>query len=183
MLSLNIPETELWDDGTNSFVYCKACTINLEHSLVSLSKWETKYCEPFIKKDQIAMDPEKYLDYIKCMTITQNVPDVVYKCITPEQFEEIKNYIESPHTATTFNDMQKKGSASSEGITSELIYYWMTSYQIPWEAQKWHLNRLLTLIKIFGVKNEPAKKMSKADMAKHYRAQNEARKAKLKTHG
>lgn len=179
MLIITIPSQELFNEVTNEFVSTKEHTLQLEHSLVSLSKWESKWNKPFLSKDQKTI--EQTLDYIKCMTITQNVNPEVYNFLTDKNIEAINNYIDAPMTATTFPE--NGNSHSREIVTSELIYYWMISLNIPMECQKWHLNRLLTLIRVCNVKNAPAKKMSKKDIMSRNAALNAARRKKLNSKG
>lgn len=182
MLEITIPGTTGWDEKKEEFVAIeKDYTIQLEHSLVSLSKWESKWCKAFLSKKE--MTDEETLDYIKCMTVTRNVPDSVYSRINNEHIRKIKEYIEAPMTATYFSET-KGGKTSNEKITSELIYYWMISLQIPLEeCQKWHLNRLLTLIKVCNIKNQPPKKMSKRDIMSRNAALNAARRNQLNSKG
>lgn len=183
MLEITVPATklELFDERTCQFinVNIKETTLRLEHSLVSISKWESKWCKPFISKQKHTF--EESLDYVKCMTITQNVDPEVYKYIKPEDFKRISEYIEAPMTATYIREI--KGKTNREQPTSELIYYWMISLNIPFECQKWHLNRLLTLIRVCSFKNQPPKKMSKAEMLAQNDAINEQRLKQLKTKG
>lgn len=184
MFTLTFPSEEKYDDDKQEFVYYKAATINLEHSLVSMSKWESKWCKPFLSKEPKTY--EESIDYFKCMTITQNVDPEVYKRITPEQAKQINEYIDAPMTATWFTKSEEakaRGKRSSEQVTSEIIYYWMVALQIPFECQKWHLNRLLTLIKVCNIKNEPKKKMPKAEVMSKNKALNAARRASLGTKG
>lgn len=181
MLRITIPETELYDSRNNRFVKIKEQTLQLEHSLVSLSKWESNWCKPFLS-DKYETTYEEMLDYIKCMTITQNVKPEVYNAITSKHVEQIKEYINSPKTATYFSQ-EPKGTLNGEEITSELIYYWMIALGIPWDCQKWHLARLITLIKICNVKNQPQKKQSESDMWADYEALNKARREKLNSKG
>ena len=180
MLQITIPETDLWDEASQTFISTKEQTLQLEHSLVSLSKWESKWCKVFFSKTQ--KTHEEIVDYIKCMTITQNVKPEVYACLTKDNLDQITKYIEAPMTATYFSD-NKNSQTSREQVTSELIYYWMIAQNIPFECRKWHLNRLLTLIRVCNVKNNPPKKMSKADIARRQRELNEQRKKKLGTNG
>ena len=181
MLQVKIPLTrERLDEKTNTFIEPEYKILQLEHSLVSLSKWESKWCKSFFSKQ--GMTSEETIDYIKCMTITQNVKEDVYDHLTRENVEEIKKYIEAPMTATTFFDDKNKGT-SRETITSELIYYWMIALNIPFECQKWHLNRLLTLIKVCNIKNQPPKKMSKREIMSRNAALNAARKKQHNTRG
>ena len=179
MLTITIPARELFDDRTNEFVYTKDQTLQLEHSLVSISKWESKWHKPFLTKE--TKTEEEMRDYIRCMTITQNVDPSVYLGLSRNNLVQIKQYIDDTMTATTFNDKNKK--QSRQVITSELIYYWMVSLNIPFECQKWHLNRLLTLIHICDIKNTPAKKMSRRDVMSRNASLNAARRAKLGTRG
>ncbi len=181
-LKITIPSRELFDERTNEFIQTKEQTLVLEHSLVSISKWESKWCKSFLSRSKD--DPltgEQLLDYVKCMTLTQNVDPDVYKYLTSQNFDEISKYIESPMTATTFHGKNEK--LSHHIITSEEIYYWMISLGIPFECQKWHLNRLLTLVRICNIKNSSEKKMSKADVMANNRMLNAQRRAALKSKG
>jgi hypothetical protein len=180
MLQITIPAVEQWDEINQEFITTKEQTLQLEHSLVSLSKWESKWCKPFLSKD--IKTYEETADYIRCMTITQNVDPDVYKFITNENMKQVNDYIDAPMTATWFNeDKTKRGN--SEQITSELIYYWMISLNVPFECQKWHLNRLLTLIRVCNVKNQPPKKMSRREVMSRNRDLNAARRKQLNTRG
>ncbi len=181
MLSITIPKTELYDSKNNRFIHIKEQTLQLEHSLVSLSKWESRWHKPFLS-DNYETTYEEDIDYIRCMTITQNVKPEVYNAITVKHVEQIKEYISNPMTATHFSQ-EPKGKLNGEEITSELMYYWMSELGIPWESQKWHLNRLITLIKIFNVKRKPQEKRSESDMWADYEALNKARREKLNSKG
>lgn len=180
MLKLEVPKQELWDEEKNEFVDFKGYTLSLEHSLVSISKWESKFHKPFIsnrRNDNKSQEELKY--YVKCMTITQNVPDYVYGFLTDKNYDDIRAYMEDTRTATTFNDASKKGSSNNKTITSEIIYYWMIAENIPVEFQKWHINRLLTLIKVcnnFNSRGSNKKKMSKSELLARNRRLNEARR-------
>lgn len=181
MLQLTIPlSPEGWDEVNEVFIEPKVTTIQLEHSLISLSKWESKWCEPFLSKKNLTN--EESLDYIRCMTVSKNVDPKVYLHITKENVDEIIKYINAPMTATTFSK-NSNGKSSKEVITSELIYYWMIAYQIPSEYEKWHLNRLLTLIRICSIKNSPPKKMGRGEVMRNNAALNAARRKKLNTKG
>jgi hypothetical protein len=175
MLQITIPSVELWDESKQEFLYTKERTLQLEHSLVSLSKWESKWHKPFLTKE--AKTTEETIDYIRCMTITQNVDPDVYKYITNDIINQVNEYIGDPMTATWFTE-DNKGKRSSEQITAELIYYSMIALQIPIKCEKWHLNRLTTLIKVCDIKNRPPKKMSKRDAINQTRALNAARRKK-----
>lgn len=181
MLSITIPATELWDEKQESFVSVKGQTLRLEHSLVSLSKWESKHQKSFISnKDKTA---EEVLDYVKCMTITQNVDPIVYRCLTQENVDAINEYIAMPMTAVYFPDDKNGNKVSGDKVTSELIYYWMITQNIPFECEKWHLNKLIALIRVCSMKNAPQKSMSKNDIYNRNRALNAARKKQHNTKG
>ena len=179
MLKITIPAMEYYDEVNNEFIEFKEQVLQLEHSLVSISKWEAKWHKPFLDgKDKTL---EQVIDYVRCMTITQNVNLEVYTRLTEGNLKDINDYIENPMTATTFSDINQ--TPSREIITSEIIYYWMVAFNIPFECQKWHLNRLLTLIKVCNVKNKPSKKMSRQEIMNRNRALNAARKKQLNTKG
>lgn len=181
MLKITIPLTnEGWDEERCEFVEPIVKTLELEHSLISLSKWESKWCKPFLT-DKAKTD-EETIDYIKCMTLTKNVDDSVYLKLTKDNVIKINEYISAPMTATTFSG-KETGKKSREMVTSELIYYWMISLGIPKDCEKWHINRLLTLIRIFNAKNTPAKKRSQRDIINDYAAINAANKKLLNTKG
>lgn len=180
MLQITIPGAEYFDDAKQEFVYEKEQTLQLEHSLVSLSKWESKWKKAFLSgKDK---SYEETLDYIKCMTITKNVNPSVYSRLTNENLEQINSYISDSMTATYFpKDETKKNSR--EVVTSELIYYWMIAMNVPPEYQKWHLNRLLSLIRVCEIKNAPPKKMGRKELMSRNAALNAARRKRLNTRG
>jgi len=180
MLQIIIPESEFYDEINQEFVYFKEQKLQLEHSLVSLSKWESKWCKAYLSNRQ--KTSEEILDYIKCMTITQNVKDETYNRLTKKNIDTIIDYINARMTAVYFPEEQK-GKSGGDTITSELIYYWMISLNIPVEFQKWHLNRLIALIRVCQMKNQSPKKVGKAQTAKNYAALNAARRAKHKSRG
>ena len=182
MLQLHIESDELFDDKKKEFVYVKEQDVVLEHSLVSISKWESKWHKPFLGEEE--KTPEEILDYIRCMMITKNVDEAVYLMIAQKHSNEIVSYIKDRMSATTFGDenpdsiyyKDPKKTPNKEIITSEVIYYQMTALQIPVEFEKWHLNRLLTLIKVCAIKNDPDhNKMSKKELANKYAALNAKR--------
>ena len=179
MIEIVIPDMELYDETKNEFITTKGQSLILEHSLVSVSKWESKWHKPFLTNNPKTIDES--IDYIKCMTITQNVKPKIYSMINECNILEIKKYIDDDMTATTFNVSSK--AKNNEIITSELIYYWMVSFNIPFECQKWHLNRLLTLLNVCKLKNEPPKKMSRSEIISRNSAINEARKKALNSKG
>ena len=180
MLKITIPKGELFNEETQEIITCKEQTIQLEHSLVSLSKWESKWHKPFLGKDEKTFD--ETIDYVRCMTITQNVDPNAYSFLSNENIEEINNYIGDPMTATTFFE-EKTGGGKKEIITSEVLYYYMIALNIPFECQKWHLNRLMTLIKVCDIKSQPPKKMGKKATINHYAALNAARRKQLNSKG
>ena len=180
MLELTIiTEPEQWDEVNQQFIPPKGHLLRLEHSLVSISKWESKWGKPFLSKREKTQ--EEVIDYIKCMTTTQNVDPNVYKFLSNENVNDINEYINAPMTATTFSNNEKNGNR--EVITAEIIYYWMIALNIPFECQKWHLNRLLTLVKVCSIKNQPPKKMSKKEIMSRNAALNAARKKQYNTKG
>lgn len=184
MLQVTIPAVESFDEKTNEFISTKEQTLQLEHSLLSLSKWESKWKKPFLSTEQRSY--EESVDYIRCMTITQNVSPDIYRFIPPDIVKQVSDYIEDPMTATWFTNStgsSSQGKKNSEATTSELIYYWMIALNIPMECQKWHLNRLLTLIRVCEIKQEPQKKMSKRDIMSRNKALNEKRRAALHSKG
>lgn len=180
MLQITTQEIEFWDERKQEFITKKAQVLQLEHSLISISKWEQKWQKAFLTKNEKTY--EETIDYIRCMTLTQNVDPDAYYFISNEEVDRIDEYISSPMTATYFRD-DKSPKTSSEIVTSELIYYWMISLNIPFECQKWHLNRLLTLIKVCQVKNSPPKKRSKREIMAQNAALNAARRKRLNTKG
>lgn len=180
MLTITIPSATLWDEQNERFIYTKEQTLRLEHSLVSVSKWESKWNKVFLSKEKKTY--EETIDYIRCMTVTQNVNPDIYQYVTNANVDEVNQYIEAPMTASTVKE-EKDGSISREQITSELIYYWMVSYNIPFECEKWHLNRLLMLIRICNVKNKPPKKRSKRDLYRHHAEINAANRKRFNSKG
>jgi hypothetical protein len=187
MLKITVPDIDLFDPETNLFHSKKGATIALEHSLVSVSKWESKWKIPFLSSGagpstKRNLTPEQLLDYIRFMTLTQNVDPDIYQMLTKENFQEILKYIEDPMTATTINPRQGK-RGQNRVVTSELIYYWMTALNIPFECQKWHLNRLLTLIQVASIEQEPPKKMDPKSVMRQNHSLNAARRAKHHTRG
>ena len=181
MLQIIIPLTkEGWDEVNEEFVEPIYKTLCLEHSLVSLSKWESKWHKPFLSKAKKSY--EEIIDYIKCMTVTKNVDPEVYNHITSENMKQIDEYIEDPMTATTFSD-DVSGKRNREIITSEIIYYWMVTLGIPFECRKWHLNRLLALIRVCNINNSPKKKMSASSIMARNAELNAARRKALNSKG
>ena len=180
MLPITVPAARMWDEVKEEFVYAEEVTLELEHSLVSLSKWESKHHKAFLSKRE--KTPEEELDYIKCMTLTEHVPDEVYARLTQENVDQIARYLEDPMTATYFPD-DKKQTSSRDVMTAEYIYYCMFANGIPLEWENRHLNRLIAIIKMCALKNNPPKKMSKNEIASRHRQINAANRAKYHTKG
>ena len=178
MLRIVVPEYEFFDEATEEFVYFNGGTLILEHSLLSISKWEAKWKKPFLKSDKTR---EETLDYIRCMTVNQNVNPLIYSCLSGDAINEISDYMNDSMTATT---IREDGKSSNQIVTSEVIYYWMIAQNVPIEFEKWHINRLLTLLKVCAINTNPnKKKMSRADIARQNRELNKQRRAKFNTKG
>lgn len=182
MLKLQMPAYELFDEQTNEFIYTDAFEVELEHSLVSLSKWEAKYTKPFLTKAE--KTTEEILYYIKCMA-NRDLTDREVDLLVRRHLDKIEAYIKAPMTATWFTkrEGEAKSRGSGEAVTAELIYYWMVALNIPFECQYWHLNRLLTLIQVCNLKSKPPKKMSRGSILKNNAALNKSRRAKMHSKG
>lgn len=182
MLEIETEQMDFWDEAAGEFVVIKPQKIQLEHSLISLSKWEATWCKPFLSNDN-KTDAET-LDYVRCMTINKNVNPLVYTNLGRANLEKVNAYVLSKQTATTIHDPSEGRAVGSRKVyTSELIYSWMVSYNIPLECEKWFLNRLITLIRIIQIENQPKKKQSMSAIAARNRALNAARRKELGTHG
>jgi len=179
MLKIVVSGIEQYDEVNDEFIKSKPQALQLEHSLVSLSKWESKWCKPFLLKDKKTY--EESIDYIRCMTLTQNVESEVYTRFSQENLNQVYNYIEAPMTATIIS--KQKGSPNREIITAEIVYYWMITLNIPFECQKWHLNRLLTLINVCNIKNKPPEKMNGRQLMNRNSALNAARRKAANSKG
>lgn len=187
MLELKINSMEIFDENTEEFINIKPVVLQLEHSLISISKWESKWHKPFLMTSN-NMTRDEIIDYIRCMTISPgNIDDRVYYLLSQDHVDSIVKYIDDPMTATWFSTDKNKNVKNKEIITSELIYYWMIALQIPFECQKWHLNRLLTLVKVCNAKNEESQgttnKLSKRDLMSRNAALNAQRRAQLHSKG
>lgn len=182
MLTITVPGIEYFDEDSGMFFTKDEENFDLvlEHSLATLSKWEAIYEKPFLGEAE--KTDEEVFHYIQLMIQTPNVPPEVIGRITEKNMDEINDYINSKQSGTTFNE-PKNQRKSRETISAELIYYWMTFYHIPFECENWHLNRLLTLIRVCNVKSAPAKKMSRREMVAQTRALNAQRREQLGTRG
>lgn len=180
MLTIILGATDVFDDEAQTFGSQGGVELQLEHSLLSVSKWESKHEKPFL--DSKERTPEEVYSYIECMLLTQNPPGNFLQQLSKENFEQINAYIDRKMTATWFSEIEPK-TRNREIVTSELIYYWMTVFNIPFECENWNLNRLFTLIRICNVKQDKPKKMSRSDIARRNRELNERRKAELGTKG
>lgn len=181
MLTIYAGAEEHYDEETQSFSYVGGIMIQLEHSLAVLSKWESKFEKPFLSPQKKTR--EEVITYIQEMIMTPEISPDIINSFTEKNFADINAYMEAKQTATWFSDSPHAPKTSQEIITSELIYYWMVSYKIPWEAQHWHLNRLFTLIKVFNAKSEKPKPMSKGEAAARRRQLNEERRKQYGTSG
>lgn len=181
MLEILIPGMECYDEEKNEFVSEGETRLLLEHSLYSIAKWESKWKKPFLgQREQDQKTVIEWLDYIRCMTLNEEpIPDSVYRSLSREDHEKINNYINDSMTAAWFKD-DEKGSKSAEIVTADLVYYWLVASEIPFETQYWHFNRLMALVKICSIKNQPEKNMSKNDILKQNASINAARRAKAK---
>jgi len=180
MLTISVPLVEGFDDVKQEFVILKTFKLDLEHSLVSISKWESHFEKPFLSVEP--KTAEETLFYIQYMTLTTDVSPEVWSKLSKENLDEINAYINAKMTATWFKENPNQ-APSREIITAELIYYWLTALQIDWRVEDWHLNRLLALVKVCNIKNQPAKKMSRREAMQQQRELNAQRKAQYGTSG
>lgn len=182
MLEITIPAGEIWDERKEEFRQTKEITLKLEHSLISISKWEARWKKAYLKNRE--KTDEEVLDYIRCMSIGPEPTLDTLMMLSAENVSQIKSYIDDPMTATVIkHPEQEGGKPTGDTVTSELIYYWMGTYQIPVQFEKWHLNRLLALIDLYNVKNNPPKKRSMREIAQSYSELNAARRKALGTKG
>ena len=175
MLQIEVPSVELFNEETNRFVQLKGMKLTMEHSLVSLAKWESIHCKPFLV-EKPEKTSEEWIDYLRCMTITQNVPDYIYYSLSEANWVDVNAYIAAPMTATTFGGTSKS-RGKKEIVTAEILYYDMITLGIPIEFQKWHLNRLQTLIRVCTIKNSN-EKLSKNELYARQKAINKRNRKK-----
>ncbi|SRR5580765_2324374 len=180
MLMIVVPGVEMFDEQSQEFITIDDVTLELEHSLISLSKWESIYEKPFLGKDD--KTSEEVLGYVRAMTLTPNVPEEVFLKLSESNITAINEYIDAKMTATWFNE-PPGAPKSRDVITAELIYYWMVEFRIPFECENWHLNRLFTLIRVCNIKQSKPQKMSRSEIAARNRELNRQRKAQLGTKG
>jgi hypothetical protein len=179
MLKITVGGEEMFDDSVQQFIKQGGTTLELEHSLVSLSKWESKFEKPFLGKDEKTV--EEVMEYIKAMTLNE-VPEEIFSKLSEDNIKAINEYIEAKMTATWFHE-PPGAPPSREVITAELIYYWMITFQIPLECERWHLNRLFTLIRVCNIKSAKPQKMSRSEVAARNRELNARRREQLGSKG
>ena len=178
MLQITIPEVELYDEERAEFSFKKEIVLSLEHSLISISKWESKWHKPFLTSEK---NEDEILDYIICMSVGKRITPADLEGITKEDLEAINNYIDDPMTATTFSSGSTSGQ--TKFVTSELVYYWMAKASIPFECEKWHFNRLMTLIRVCMEEDNTKKEMSPDEIMRQNRELNEKRRREMHTNG
>lgn len=182
MLTITIPKREYFNEKTYEFIYVPEAVLQLEHSLISIHDWESKWKRPFLDQKE-PMTYEEFADYVRCMTITRNVDQRVYQGLSQANVDSITTYINDPMTATTIPERPGQKRGKSEQMTAELIYYYMITFGIPYECRKWHLNKLLMLIKTCEHKQTPPKKMSQKELMKYHNDLNNARRKKYGSKG
>jgi len=180
MLKIIVPGDEFFDESAQEFITKGDVVLELEHSLVSLSKWESIYEKPFLTKEE--KTSEEILEYIKCMLIGSEIPSEIFSRFSEDNISQINDYIGAKQSATWFNERTGQPK-NREIVTAEVIYHWMIAFQIPLECQMWHLSRLFTLIRVCNVKNSNPKKMGKSEVASRMRELNAQRKAEIGTRG
>ena len=181
MLTITVGAEDVFDESAGTFGTQGGFELQLEHSLVSLSKWESEFEKPFLGKE--SKEPKEILSYVHYMVLTPNPPEDFLQRLSKANLEAVNDYIDRKMTATWFSEAPGAPKTSREVVTSELIYYWMTVFHIPFECETWHLNRLFTLIRICNLKQEKPKKMSRSEIAARNRALNAQRRAQLGTKG
>lgn len=180
MLEIHVPEREFYDERNEVFIKTRPVILQLEHSLMSVSRWESKWRKPFLTDEDKTR--AETMDYIRCMTINRDVDPNVYAALTSDDIQKIMDYVGAELTATKVYRV-KSTNAPKKTITSEVIYSWMVMYNVPFECQKWHISRLLKLLDVLEIANNPKNKMSKGETARSNAALNKARRAKLHSKG
>lgn len=181
MLTIIVSEVPVFDDDAQEFKTQGGVEVELEHSLVSLSKWESKFEKPFLSSED--KSHEEIVEYVRCMALDPKTPPELFLTLSEANFEDINSYLEAKQTATWFSDAPGAPKARQQIITSELIYFWMISFEIPFSCETWHLNRLFTLIRIANAKTATPEKMTRSQIAERNRELNAQRRAQLKTTG
>lgn len=181
MLTIIVPGDEIFDEEKQEFSSVGDVVLELEHSLVSLSKWESEFCKPFLAKGE--KTTEETIGYVKAMVLGSKIPPEVFSRLTSKNFEDINEYLATSQTATWFSEVGSPEARGSEIITSELIYYWLVAFQIPFEVETWYLNRVFTLIKICNVKNAKPRELSRAELAARNRELNRQRREANQSRG
>lgn len=181
MLSLIVSGEEIYDEELNEFRSTPGYNLELEHSLVSLSKWESKYNKPFLSEEQ--KTPIEMYDYIKFMAIHPGVPEHVFLSLNDSDLARIVEYMNEKQTATWFNEPPNQ-SPMRTAITSELIYYWISALGLDASVvENWHLNRLFTVLKVASIEGQPKKKKSRTEVLAEIRRKNAERRAKYEKEG
>lgn len=179
MLELRIHATDLWDPVSERFLSVKEQTLPLEHSLLSISKWEARWHKPMPLVNDEGMSGEEFVDYIRCMTVSRNPDPLVYQCISADDVQAVMDYINDPHTATWFGE-SKADNSDKRPLTAEIIYHLMFVFGVSKECEKWHFNRLMTQLRVEYEESKPQKKKTKAEIADRHRYLNAKRRAEAK---
>lgn len=183
MITVHIPKKEVWDDQHKEFIYVNEQTVTLEHSLISITKWETKHHKVFLD-DTAKKTEDEIIDYIRCMCITPLKDEKDVYGISAKDIKRIMDYMADPMIPFNFKKDNINGKRrGGDPLCGVMIYYYMTAAQIPFECQKWHINQLLALIRIYGIKNNPGKPLKGSALASRNTALNQERKARLGTKG
>jgi len=183
MLTITIPDKKYFNENTNEFFVLKGRTITMQHSLYSIRKWESKWHTYYL--DNKNLTTEQIIDYFRMMTITRDVDPRIYMNLSAENIQEISKYIHDPMTATTFKDLKsrQRSRGRREITTSEIVYYWMIINDIPFECEKWHLNQLMTLIRVCSDAKVPEQKMTEKEIFEYNKSLNERNRAKFHSKG
>lgn len=187
MFVINLGD-ELFDEETNTFLHPVGKKLHLEHSLLSISKWEAEWEIPFLNTDKTS---EQSLSYIKCCVLDDDFDELLLNTLSDKNILDFNAYLSKGMTAKKIIDLrsslsQKRKSrrpASQKALTSEDIYYSMIQFHVWKECEEWPLQRLLSLLQLCSLKSNSTGEMSKSDQAKFYREENARRKAKYHTNG